>query len=255
MQKRTPLNFWLLLTATLAVDGVVVAWGYVTTLDRAGNLYFALVCGQISAVCIGCSLSPLRRRWWWVGPLAVCTAVAILTTWLRHDPNEAYQNFLLYLSLWLPHAAILLAILWLLRQTSVAKRWGYQNDKGSWQFSVAHLLSIMTALAVLLAILRTATEMHRFWIELAIWITNNVMLAIAALIIYSTRWLRPLRAAAILGVSLVLAFATATLTQGHPDSLEVNLIQALVLVMWLAVGEIVPARGAFSDDDSAALVS
>jgi hypothetical protein len=245
MQQSSPAIFWLLLAATLAVDSVAASWAYMTTLDQAGNVYFGLVCSQISVVCIGSSLSAIRGHGRWIGPLAAPVVAAALTTWLRHDRGDAYQNFLLYLSLWLPQAAILVAILWLLQQSPIAERWGRPNSRGNWRFSVAHLLIIMTACAILLVILRLAEQMHEFWIVLAVWTANNVALAVAALLIYTMRWHGIPRLSAIAGISLVFAVGIESSTQGHPDALSVNLIQTIVLFVWLAAGGIVPGRARF----------
>jgi hypothetical protein len=102
----------------------------------------------------------------------------------------------------------------------------------------------MTASAILFGILRLAEEMHQFWVELAAWTANNVTLAIATLMIYSTRWYALLRLGAIVAVSLVLAFGITSFTSGNPDAILVNIIQAIVLFLWLALGQIAPARGA-----------
>jgi hypothetical protein len=252
MPQRSSLIFWLLLAATLAIDGIAIAWVCMISLDRAVNLYLGLTCSQISAVCIGCCFSSTRRRLWWISPLIAAIAVAALTTGLRRskDPNEVYQQFLLYLGLWLSHVAILLAMLWLLRQTSYAECRSRRNGQGNWQFSMTHLLAIMTASAILLVILRLAEYMHQFWVELAAWTANNVTLAIAALIIYLSRWHAILRLGAMVGVSLVLAFAITTFTHGDPDAMLVNIIQVIVLFIWLAVGEIVP-----TDEDSTSTIT
>jgi hypothetical protein len=113
----------------------------------------------------------------------------------------------------------------------------------------------MTASAILLVILRLAEYMHQFWVELAAWTANNVTLAIAALIIYLSRWHAILRLGAMVGVSLVLAFAITTFTHGDPDAMLVNIIQVIVLFLWFAVGEIVPTRRVFNDDGNAPLIS
>src|SRR3954451_5364920 len=131
MPQHSPVIFWLLWAITLAIDGVSLSWVCLTNLDQAGNLYFGLACSQISLTCIACCLSSTRRPWRWIAPWVLSAAVAAFTTWLRqrHDPNEAYQEFLLYLSLWLPHVAILLFLLWLVRQTSIAASWDRRNDQ------------------------------------------------------------------------------------------------------------------------------
>jgi hypothetical protein len=252
MQHRS-LIFWLLLAATLAIDSVSVSWVCLTTLDQAGNLYFGLVCSQISVVCIACCLSLKRGPWRWIAPCLLSIAVAAFTTWLRQreDTDEAYQELLLYLSLWLPQVAILLFLLWLVRQTSLADRWDLRNDRTSWQFSMGHLLTTMTASAILLAILRLAEEMHQFWAQLAAWTINNVTLAIAALMICTTHWYGLLRLGAIVGVSLVLAVIIGVFTEGHPDSILVNIIQVIILFSWLTFGDIVPKNRPFSDDENA----
>jgi hypothetical protein len=250
---RSPLNFWLLLAATLSLDAVVVFWASMTELDEAGNLYFGLVCSQISVACIGAFFS--RRRWSWTGPLIASVFVAALSTWLAFERRDTYQAFLLYLSLWLPQVALLLAMLWLLQQTRYAARWGLPNERvDRWQFSVAHLLMIMTAFAVLIAIIRRAKEMHEIWVAVAAWTVNNVMLAAAALIIYATRWHRFLRLGAIIGWSLVLGLGIARISH-NPDALTVNIIQSIVLFIWLAIGEIVPVRAVSGDDGNVTLTT
>lgn len=245
MQQKSPAIFWLLLAATLAVDSVAASWAYMATLDQAGNIYFGLVCSQISVVCIGSSFSPASSYQRWTGPLAVSVIVAALTTSLLHDRGGAYQNFLVYLSLWLPQAAILLVLLWFLQQAPIAERWGSPNSRGNWQFSVAHLLIMTTACAALLVILRLAERMHEYWVVLAAWIANNIALAVAALFIHVRRWHGFLRLGATLGVSLALALWIQTSTQGHPEALFVNLIQAIVLFVWLVNGGIVRGRARF----------
>jgi hypothetical protein len=242
MRQRSPIIFLLLLAATLAVDSVAASWAYRATLDQAGNIYFGLVCSQISVVCIGSSFSLASSHQRWTGPLAVSVIFAALTTSLLHDPGGAYQNFLVYLSLWLPQAAVLIVALWFLQQGPIAKRWGSPTSRGNWQFSVGHLLIMMTACASLLVILKLAEQMHAYWVDLAAWIANNIAVAVAALFIYVRRWHGFLRLGATLGVSLVFGLWIQTSTQGHPDALFVNLIQAIVLFVWLANGGIVPGR-------------
>jgi hypothetical protein len=245
MQQKSPAIFWLLLAATLAVDSVAASWAYMATLDQAGNIYFGLVCSQISVVCIASSFSLTSSHRRWMGPLAVSVIVAALTTLLLHDRDGAYQNFLVYLSLWLPQAAILIVLLWFLQQAPIAERWGSPNSRGNWQFSVANLLIMMTTCATLLVILRLAERMHGYWVDLAAWIANNIAVAVASLFIYVRRWHGFLRLGATLGVCLVFGLWTQTSTQGHSDALSVNLIQAIVLFVWLANGGIVPGRARF----------
>jgi hypothetical protein len=255
MQQKSPAIFWLLLAATLAVNAVVVSWVYMTTLEQAGNVYFGLVCSQISVVGISSSFSPVGGHRLWTRPLSISVVVAVLTTWLRYDPGESvYQDFLLYLSLWLPQAAILVAVLWLFQQTPIAKRWNDSNSRGSWQFSVAHLLIVMTTCAILLIILRLAEEAHEFWTELALWTANNVALAVAALLIYTMRGHGFLRLGAVVGVSLAFAVGLKTFTQ-DPDALSVNLIQAIVLFTWLALGGIVPGCARPDEGDARSMPS
>jgi hypothetical protein len=253
MHLRSSLNFWLLFAATLAVDGVAISWVYATTLDRAGNLYLGLICSQISALCIGCFFSPTRGWWRLISPVAVTLAVAILTACMRSDSNDDYHTVFLYLSLWLPQVVILLAVLWLLRQTAYAEPWSELGGERKWQFSVAHLLVIMTTVAILSAILRFATDLRFIWFIVAVWIANNVLLAAAALIVFATRWHRILQFAAVVGSSLVLAFGIEAVSPGDPNALSVNIIQAIVLSAWLAIGEIVPIRPGFDNDSRPAL--
>jgi len=243
MPQRSPVIFWLLLAATLCVDAVAVSWAYGTRLYHGGALYFGLVCGQINLICIGACFSGKGGSWRWLAPFAVASAAAWLTSWLyepmQHFNPNRYELAMAYSGLWMVQVAVLLAIVWLLHQTSFAERWGHQSHVGRWRFSVKHVLAVMTVLAVLIVVLRQAKLIHDFWFLVLSWVINNVGVAVAVLGICTSRSHIVLRLAAALGIAAILSLSVE-MPAGEADSLAINLIQAIVMFVWLEISGIVP---------------
>ena len=232
--QRLPVNFWLLLAATICVDGVATLGEF-----RSEELYFPLVCGQLSALCIWTSFS--RRRQYWRTLLTFAFAVAA-ALWAApaygpgdRDPAVAMA----YAGLWLTHATFLFGVLWAFQRTRYARRWGYRENWRGWQFSTIQLLLIMTALAILIVVLRSAQLIHDVWLWVVILLVNNVCLAVACVVIQGTRWHAMVRLAAAAGVAVFMGMVLYA-TRTWPEIIAVNLIYAFVLVLWLEVGDILP---------------
>jgi hypothetical protein len=248
MSRRSPVILWLLFAATLCVDAVAIYWSYAVTLDRTEQLYFGLACGQISVVTIWAFFAAARRPWQWLVPFLAVAAAAQLTTWLYHaaDANIGagpHQLLITYFCLWIPQVVLIIAILWFLGQTSFADRWRPPSAAQRWRFAIRHLLIITTVLALMLVIMRQAEIVRTVPATLAAWIANNTAVAIVAFMIRTSRWHFFLRLAATAGASILLAFAVfAGLQARTPHAIAVNLIQAIVLFLWLELGRITPER-------------
>jgi len=239
--QRSPVIFWLLLAATLAVDLVAVFWAYAATLDRTEALYFGLACSQLSLICIWTSFSSARRFWRWLAPFAFTLAVVVLTillyergqAWLR-EPAIAFDMAMAYLGLWIAQIMLLLVGLWLLRER--------------WQFSVMHLLAVMTVGGIAIVILREADIIQEIWIPFALWLANNVLLAMLAVVIHKTAWKPVLRLAAVVSVAVAFGLIiTMFFGLGQSNATAINIIQAIVLFVWLEFGGLIPERLALSE--------
>jgi hypothetical protein len=141
----------------------------------------------------------------------------------------------------------LLALLWLLQRTNYWQR--RTGVKRPWQFSLAHLLIVMTLTGILVMLTRN----NVFLVQDAA--TNIpeafccVALAAASTLLWSFSWNWFLRLAGVIGVASLLGIATQVVffgprMIGSYDIFTIlqiyYLIQAIVLSIWLGVGPILP---------------
>jgi hypothetical protein len=256
MPRRSPVNFWLLLAATICVDAIAMVWKYAE--GRAGrpdSFFIALVIGQLSALCVWALFSSRQQLTRLFVPV-VFTVAATLWKALTFPVTVPYlpreQIALAYSGLWLTHAAGLMALLWVLKRATYGRRWGHPVEVGVWQFSMKHLLVAMTTVAVLVFVLRSAEMIRDGWLWVAILIVNNIGVALACVLVQSAPWHVVLRVAAIAGIAALLGLLLYAIRL-WPDVIAVNLIHALVLFLWLEVGGILPARGPSSAADTEGL--
>jgi type III secretory pathway component EscS len=144
------------------------------------------------------------------------------------------------------HAALVLAMLWLLKRTALWKR--QSESTAEWQFSIADLLTVLTVVAVLGAGMRR-TEMFENleWADIATYGCPAV-LAMSAVLIWSL-WRAPwvLRASGVVGVAIGLVAVVLVAERGLRFDTKftvvvatVYLIHAVVLMVWLAWGPLLP---------------
>src|SRR3990172_7229158 len=154
MTPHSPIIFWLLLAATIAVDAV--AFSCVRSAPEAslaGVAFEALVVSQLSIVSIWCALAARNAIWAVVGPL-LAIAAAWLATW---NASRLWADMLPYYGL---HVALLWGLLKTLERTPFWRR--RSNRTASWRYSMTQLLLIMTIVAVLLpAVLQSEVFNHR----------------------------------------------------------------------------------------------
>lgn len=121
----------------------------------------------------------------------------------------------------------------------------------TWQFSLAHVLIVMTVTAVLAMFARNN-------VFLADGRATNIMvafccvaLAVASSVLWSFSWNWVFRFASVIGIAVLLGEVAAAIIFGQISGFGMSafnilhaifLIQAIVLSLWLGVGPILPPR-------------
>jgi hypothetical protein len=240
MPSRSPTIVWLLFAVTICASLVVFAWMRATTILSVSTIvYFALLAGQLSVVCVWCALrltSNFRALLASVLAVLACSFAFGLIEEASTKPKDILPYFGL-------HAVLLLAALGALRRSTFWQR--RSGIKTEWRFSIAQLLALTTVVAVLATAMRHSVLFHEERALEAFLLAGSIVTAVASVVIWSLdiHWL--LRLAAALGVALglgslfyfsneyMLWFATCDF-----------LTQAIVLAAWLAWGGILPIEAA-----------
>jgi hypothetical protein len=250
MPQRSPIIFWLLLAATFAVDVVV--------LQAAGERYLdsgllpavidALLVSQLSVVCIWSALRTTPTVVSRAAPICAVAIVSLLAAWFTPmssslPSSTLYANYLGYFGL---HALVLLASLWILQRTNYWQR--RTGVKRTLQFSLAHVLIVMTVTAVLAALSRDNEFLGDGRVTNISIAFCCVTLGFASVAIWSLSWNWFLRLAGVIAVAALLDVALVSIFFGPNVGFEVftvfhayYLIQAVVLSLWLGVGPILPS--------------
>ncbi len=251
------LILFLLLLATLCIDAVAAYWwGLAAGGDASMALYYGLIFGQLSVLCVWASSRQRGVRYVWILPFAVGFLAAWITAALINSHPTAVPLWLrVFTCLFWIHSAALLALLWGWNQTQYVRSKNPSTRSRPWQVSVMQLLVVTSVVAVLLTIWRKTPYLSEGagsdWIP---WILNNVLVAISTVVIFRDSRNFFLRLALVCGVALCLGmilrmvFLAMTSTLGTGSfALWTNLFQAIVLVVWLHVGRI----GITADDSVA----
>ena len=239
MPQRSPVIFWLLLAATVAIDAVVFAWMVLEPYPKfAAVAYDALVVGQLSVICIWSALTLAKTFWVRVAPLVAALLASVAMGMFGVPPRAT--SWLAYYGL---HTALLLAAMWLFARTSFWR--GRSGNLAKWRYSLAHLLVAMTVVAVLAAAMRGSELFDREgWINLA-FILWSVILAVVSVVCWSLsgHWL--LRLAGVLGLALLFGVGLSVfeVLPVFPFIIGSHyLIQGIILSVWLGCGPILPVR-------------
>jgi hypothetical protein len=253
MPQRSPVIFWLLVAATISVDAVVFSFAEAEP-DPYGFVAFeALMLSQISVACIWAGLRSEQSTWTRLSPLLAVVLATLVwglfseTNWIGKVGKEWSVRMSLSFVHQGLHAALLLAMLWLLKRSALWKRRGYSTAE--WKFSIADLLVVTTVVAVLGAAMRFT----KLWDNLdllggadIVLMGGPAVLAMSSVLIWSlwrTHWV--LRASGVMGVAIGLVacvlVAERTFYTGYPVVVSTHfLIQAVVLIVWLAWGPLLP---------------
>jgi hypothetical protein len=246
MPPRSPILFWLLLAATLAVDAVAIVWlaGSAARLSAAATLFIALAYGQLSALC---DWAAFRSTLWirWLVPFAAGLAIALTITitqsYHSSGPMIPWEQLLAFTSLLWVHVAVLWLVLWLLKPTRLFSHDASISSRQSWRFNIKHLFILLTCLPILViafknsAIVRHGITLHGFEMFVA-WVAVNAALLIAIAVIIRRQWLLPLRFAACLGAAIVVGMLLQRLLPDLSKALNMlafSLIQTFVIWAWL----------------------
>jgi hypothetical protein len=239
MPPRSPIIFWLLLAATLAVDAVAFSS---PSLEAHQLIVNALVLSQVSIVCIWSALSAPRTVVPRIIPIFAVLFAALLFAGFHAGSAPFGENFQVSLTHYGFHGALLMAALWLLQRTAFWQRRG--GAIREWKYSVADLLIAMTVVAVLAALMRNSPFLGQSgWLNL-LFAGGCVALAVISVIVWSNSWHWLLRLAVVVGCAILLgaAFLVIPLVGRIYSSIlgAHYLIQALVLSIWLGCGPILP---------------
>lgn len=257
MSRHSPVIFALLLAATLSVDAVALYWCWRTLPrgDRAAALYLGLVLGQLGVCCIWASLATRRGLWRWLVPYAggLAAVLGIASTVPR--PYVWTESVAALWIFWV-HVTLILAALWLVKQTSFGARLADDANRQPWRVSIRQLLMVTTVVALILALWAYADlEGARQIGFIAAWMGSNVGVVVAAALVLSRGRSWILRTATFVGtvVALWLAMYLVTVVAGFNQGkvrglLSADLIQAAVLVLWLELVPIIPRRAAAGVD-------
>jgi hypothetical protein len=235
MPHRSSIVVLLLLACTICANLVVYSWMRLSTPLGTGTVvYFALLEGQLSVICIWSAMRSRSGTIGWIAP--VLAVIACSGAFALIDASNGAADILPYFGI---HAAFLLIALWILRRTTY---WQRRSGIGSeWRFSIAQLLLLMTVVAALASAMRFSNVFEGEWfLEFGL-LCGAVALAVASVAIWSLNLHGLLRLAGTFGTALACGapfyFSDQFLLM---FALVAYLVQSIVLSAWLAWGGILP---------------
>ena len=185
MKQPSSLLFGLLLTATAAVDAVVIYWLLEQpTAVRAAVLYDVLCFSQLSLACAWAAFRSGSRV---ASGVVVASAVAIaaMATAILFEFHigEMIACFGAY-------ALLVILALWVVKHSQL---WTARPAERApaWQFSISQLLVLMTIVAVLLALFRTS-ELRELGEAIVSDLVTNCALVVVLIVIWVKPWSGPL---------------------------------------------------------------
>jgi hypothetical protein len=250
MPQRSPINTGLLFAATLAVDLVAWVWAAATRFGAAsGTLFLALMFSQIGLLCIGAVFSHGSFVWRVAAPFAAGCVAGVLTNLAIKFPDDIIPHVGFY---WI-NAAAALVVLWLLMPTRIFRRTRPDDDKAAWRFSIWNLLIVTTVVAIMLRLLGKNTRIHDAAEVIGVIVVGNIFLLVIVAGISTTAWHGLVRLAASLGaawaIGAVCQVADNELSRNF-DLTAYHVVQALVIIVWLELVPIMPARSLNRADDA-----
>jgi hypothetical protein len=239
VKQQSQILFWLLLAATASLDAIAIAWLLEAGPEsRASFLYDALVSSQLALVCLWAVFTARQLLWAWCGTIAAVSMASQVTARLIG------LSFSESCGIYGGYAAMLAAVLWILKRTTAWRRLTGTNAT-AWQYSMGHLLAAMTLIAVLVATLQGSellTGAADLWKFLTALTVGDVALAVATTVLWASQrplLLRLARACAVAGaIGGFEIFAALLLRQESTvPFIAYTIIMSLVIFAWL---ELVP---------------
>jgi hypothetical protein len=239
MPPHSPILFWLLLPATLAVDAVAVMFLWDTKAsDLAYTLYWALTFGQLSVICVRIVLWRAKVGMTWLiaflAGLPFALVLALISYWQDLVPPD--EVLVAVMGLIWTHVAAVLVTLWMLKPTRLSTRIANVAAQPPWQFAVRHLLIVTTCLALLAFMLSHNDPLHDAIADVASIVIANVALLIGVVIALRLGSPLPLRLALTLAIAIGIAIVSNRI--GAAFATDMNLyalfvVQAIVIWAWL----------------------
>lgn len=245
MPQRSKVIIGLLFAATIAVDLVALFLAHDPNTNRAAEIAMALFFAQINLACIWAVLSGHHIGVRAAAPFLLGSLAALLI-WAADDDQEWEIHTLVAFGLvfWI-EAGLVVIVLWGLRPM---RRFSSKSGKlvaQPWQFSVRNLFVLMTGLAVLLTLANRIGLSRVSLGIIAIDIASSLALVVAALEITTTHWHWLQRLAATVGIAVLIgAICQRTLDtfRLYRDLISFQLVQAVLLFIWLELGQFLPPR-------------
>jgi hypothetical protein len=248
MQRQSPVIFWLLIAATFSIDAVTLVWVHTASSDvgifgwfYGEVLLYSMLMSQLSVVAIWYVFTAPRRFVSLIVPLAAIAAATLLS------PIDQFVSFADHASWYGTHTFVLMILLWQMRRSSLWQRLSHAPVRERWSFSLAHLVILMTAVAVLLIFVRYANVLQELPLALLVLgFLPSVLLAIAAAMIWVSVPTKLFRIVLIFAVAIAVSWPMVLLQRWiEPMSIDAGivpgyLIQALFLAIWLELGGILP---------------
>jgi len=268
VKTHSPIIFWLLAAATLAVDAVAFVWLTVAgPLSNAAFLFDALLTAQLAVLCTWCVFGKRRTFSAWAAAIFGGAAAS----WLEGAALNVghFEWFGLHGAF----VALLIAVLWVLKHSPIWERITGAPTR-TWQFSVLQLMAAMTVVALLITILRRSELLSatpELWRWIAIMSVSDVVLVTTTILAWAWgtnrksdqgHWATRLGAALVVALALggielylmklgILGLDAATKDQNHIAGMFAYLvIQAFVIFTWLELAPIVDLEDRSKSDAS-----
>jgi hypothetical protein len=245
------------LVATILVDAVVVTecWRRLNAGDSMLMIALGLAFGELSAICIWTIFARTRSRLRWLfAYLCAALAAVLVAPPFAAPPYVDLVKVVVGFALlfWL-HVSLVLACLWVAKQFRFSYAYAASDASTPWQLSMLQLLVVTTVMAVTLG-LYTKTRLFEGK-ELALvslWCVNNAVLAACGVMCRSIKRHIALRFAILVAVAIgscvilhILFTALGSVSSGDMwKFIAAQIIQAIVLFIWMECVPIVPTPGA-----------
>jgi hypothetical protein len=238
MPERSPVIFWLLLGATLCVNGLVFI--YMGQSSRRHEIAsFAILSSQVSLVCIWFALRSVS--WIWSATFVIAAVVAAATVF------RGTEDFWIVSAYFGLQAVVALTFLWFFKRTTFwARRSG---NRVKFEFSIAHLLLATTAVAILVTVLKASGLFEFDAMRIIALLMGNILATVASATIWSLSWHWFFRLAATYAAAILLGIAyhvTGDLFLSEFGMINF-LTQAAVFSAWLGLGGVLPMQNSAAE--------
>lgn len=239
MKNQLSIITGLLLAATLAVD-VVTLYRLRNDIDGGATwflIYYALVFAELSILSVwAVILAPTAQLRWLVPLVAGVLFVLLLASTTNHIDPPPEAMLAATLVMW-GHVIVCLSLLWLLKPSRWLVQWADRAAHPKWQFGTAHLLILITLVAVVSFMVRKAEHLLGDRSVLMAVLIGNGTLLLSMLIVRSNvaHWF--MRLAGSFAAALLIGVVCRSLLAVPPgfNFYAFYLVQAAMCWAWIEV--------------------